>query len=273
MSLWKNLGRVYIVISVLSICFLAVKAVKYLPWVEAKMSGKQPSSAELNNVMKDLPNLEKILDHSPVKMPEAYVGLGVMYQQKGQLKEAEEMYRKTLEKDPDQPDALFRLGAIYQQQSKLSEAAVAFEHSLKKKPDFAQTHNNLGLVYDQMHRREEALKEFEEAVRLEPGNEVMKENLRSMQEDVDKQQKAVAQVMAQPAAGIAALPTDVAIDVTAPLADAPFSLRSPKRITLKNGRSIVGDIVEKDETSLWLEAGKGMKTKISRDEVERIEDT
>lgn len=219
--------------------------------------------------------IESILEHSPLRTSASYLGLAVLYQQKNQLGDAERIYQKALALEPDNPDAWFRLGVLYQGQSKWQEAADAFEHSLKKNPDFSQAHNNLGLVYEELGRGEEALRQYEEALRLEPENSVLRENLRLAQAQFENQDAGdllIHEDSQGPAQVRLTSPGEMTIDVAAPIEEEPYAPRSPKRITLKNGRSIVGDIVEKDEDSLWLEVGRSMKTRLSRDEVERIED-
>ncbi len=266
MSSWKNFGRAYIVLSLISATFFAVKFYPVL------MGKKSPElTATLNNPLQ----IEGILEHAPMKPATASIGLGVLYQQKGQFGDAERMYRKALTREPEHPDALFRLGALYQSQSKWLEAADLFERSLKKKPEFSQTHNNLALVYDELRRHEEALKHYEEAVRLEPENEIFISNLKLAQRQFDSQEtggllldeSSLGQTQIQ-----AVSSSDMTIDVDAPIEDQPYFFRSPKRLVLKNGRSITGDVVDKDDEGLWLETGRGMKLHFNRDEIERIED-
>lgn len=256
MSVWKKLVRTYIVVSLI-VSVLAV--VKFYPLLT---KGEVPPgvSAALNNPAE----IENILAHSPINTPAAYIGLGFLYEQKNQPEEAERMYKKAISLEPDKPDAWFKLGVLYQQQSKWTEAADAFEHCLRIKPDFAQAHNNLAITYDALERREDAFKEYAEAARLEPDNAVLRENFELAKQDQGGSIPTQIQVVT-PAA-------EMKIDVAAPIEDQPYFLRSPKRIVLKNGRSLTGDVVDKDNHGLWLETGRGMRLHLSRDEVERIED-
>ena len=260
MSVWRGFGRIYILLSVVS---ASVLAVKFYPM----MRGKAPS--ELPGVLNDLSQVEKIVEGVAGRSPAMQLNLGSVYQLKKQWPDAERMYRKALALDPDHAEAWFRLGFLYQEQHRWAEAAEAYQTSLEKKPGFSQAHNSLGVVYEEMNRSEDAVKEYEEAARLDPDNTVMRNNLEQAREYLEKKKDITVE---EPFSSAPAADPGIRIDTTAPAGGGPYFFRSPKRITLKNGRSVVGDIVEKDTYSLWLEVGNGMRTRFSRQDVERIED-
>ena len=131
------------------------------------------------------------------------------------------------------------------------------------------------LVYDKLQRHEEALKQYEEAARLEPENPVLRDNLGLAQKESASRNSpgpAIGQSSEAPAQVQAAAPPEMTIGAAVPMEAPPYMYKHPKQITLKNGRSIIGDIVEQDNQSLWLEVGENMRTRLSRDEVERIEE-
>lgn len=273
MSLWKKLIRGYIFVSLILAIFAAIK---FYPLLK----GETPP--EVTAIMNDLPQLEKIMDSSPIKTPAALMSLGALYMGKERYEDAERMYKKALALNPDHADTWFNLGTLYQKREMWPEAADAFEHCLKTKPDFSQAHNNLGIVYDALDRHDEAFKQYTEALSLEPDNPVLKENFDMAKEEHDR--RSAEGLMSQASVPIpsdipsqiqvpgAAPPSEMKIEVGAPMEDQPYFLRSPKKITLKNGRSVTGDVVDKDEEGMWLETGRGMRLHLSRSEVERIED-
>jgi len=280
MTFWKKLIRIYIIVS------LAIAAVVFIK-LSPLLRGETPP--EVAKVMNDLPQLEKILDGAPIKSPSALMSLGALYQGKDRLDDAERMYKKALALKPEHAESLFLLGSLYQRKEQWQEAADAFEHTLRIKPDFSQAHNNLGIVYDALDRHEEAFKQYTQALELEPENVVFKDNFNLSKQEHDRAhtEDLMRQATGQstpPQIPMDQIPTNIQvpagppaeaemkIDVEAPIEEQPYFLRSPKKITLKNGRSVTGDVVDKDEEGMWLETGRGMRLRLSRDEVERIED-
>ncbi len=122
--------------------------------------------------------------------------------QKGQLIQAENLYRQVLQKIPDHPDALHLLGLVCSQQGKhydavqfiqkatflnpqnpvflnnLAEAlnrkgddilAInSFHQALKIAPDFAEAHFNLANVLKKLNKIEDAKWHYEQAIKFNP---------------------------------------------------------------------------------------------------------
>jgi tetratricopeptide (TPR) repeat protein len=233
MSIWKKLIRAYILVSLVIAAFLVIKFSPIL-------RGELPP--EVTTIMNDLPQLESILDKSPIRTPAALMGLAMLYQRKERLDDAERVYKKALALDPNLP----------------------------------QAHNSLGIIYDALDRRAEAFQEYTKALELEPNNPVLRENFRLAKEEHDRREieNSILHTAGQAPTHIQVVvpASEMRIDVTAPIEGQPYFLRSPQRVLLKNGRSITGDVVDKTEEGLWLETGRGMRLYLSRSEVERIED-
>ena len=65
----------------------------------------------------------------------------------GNLREAEEIYKKVLEKQPDNPNALHLLGLIMHQSGKNDEAINLIKKAISFNPS-AMYYGNLGMIYD-----------------------------------------------------------------------------------------------------------------------------
>ncbi len=90
------------------------------------------------------------------------------YYQAGQLQQAEEVYRRILQVDPNQVDALHLLGVIAGQSGRYDVAVDYLKTTARLKPDFAAAHNNLGNVFILQGKLQEAADSFRQATRSQP---------------------------------------------------------------------------------------------------------
>jgi tetratricopeptide (TPR) repeat protein len=100
--------------------------------------------------------------------PEAWISLGILLKQKGQLAEAEAAQRNALQYDPDNFVALLNLGNVLRAQRRSDAAEAAFRASLAANPQCAEAHNNLGRLLLDQDRRVDAAPHFLEALNLNP---------------------------------------------------------------------------------------------------------
>jgi protein O-GlcNAc transferase len=134
-------------------------------------------------------------------VPEMFA-LALGHHQAGRLKEAEQLYREILAKDPRHADSLQFLGVIAHQVGrndsaveliekaialnnrvppyynnlgnalkalgKLEAAAGAYRHALSQKPDYVQAHFNLGITLQARGELAEAAASYERAVKYQP---------------------------------------------------------------------------------------------------------
>ena len=91
---------------------------------------------------------------------------GHALQQRGQLREAENNYRKVLRLDANNEFALNLMGVVCIRTSRFKEAAGFLEKALKVNSGDPETHNNLGLAYKELQRLDEAQKAFERSLQL-----------------------------------------------------------------------------------------------------------
>ena len=86
----------------------------------------------------------------------------------GRLDRAETLYRKFLDRHPDQPDALHLLGVIASQKGRHSHAADLIARALQRMPRFPDAHLNLGNALRAQGRLAEAEASYRTALTLRP---------------------------------------------------------------------------------------------------------
>ena len=82
--------------------------------------------------------------------------------------EAEAAYRRALELDPDKVSALFNLGLLRQQRGDMKEAMQLYQRAVKVDPDHAWAHYQLGSVHEALHQKSRAVDEYARAFSLDP---------------------------------------------------------------------------------------------------------
>jgi Flp pilus assembly protein TadD len=92
-------------------------------------------------------------------------------------RDAETLYRDTLDKNPSCWLADSNLGSILYETGRLPEAIARYEDALRLKPDLFEAQNNLGLALSAAGRLPEAMAHFEEAARIHPGDSVVPFNM------------------------------------------------------------------------------------------------
>lgn len=88
--------------------------------------------------------------------------------QRGELAQAEALYREILASDPRHFDALQLLGVVHAQKRAFVEALVLFDEALQIKPDHLGVLVNRGNALSDAGRPEEALASFDRALALRP---------------------------------------------------------------------------------------------------------
>lgn len=120
------------------------------------------------------------------------VDSGVAHHTAGRLKEAEEVYRKILEIDPEQPVALHLSGILAHQKGQPETAIELIGKAVSVKPDYAEAHNNLGNIFKQLGRLEEAVEVYQKALEHHPGFIEPLNSLGSIYMGTGRQEQAVA---------------------------------------------------------------------------------
>lgn len=97
---------------------------------------------------------------------DAYVNLGRLLHESGQLAKAERVYREALQACGRSPLVLFNLGVLLEDLGRKPEAVEAYRGALRADPKFADGHYNLALLYDQSGQPKEALRHLAQYRRL-----------------------------------------------------------------------------------------------------------
>jgi tetratricopeptide (TPR) repeat protein len=92
----------------------------------------------------------------------------VEHHQRGQLYEAEALYRQVLAVQTGNFDALHLCGVLMHQRGQPAEALKLIASALKTNARSAAAHSNYGIVLAVLERHEDALKSYERAVKLKP---------------------------------------------------------------------------------------------------------
>lgn len=87
---------------------------------------------------------------------------------KGDLAHAETELQFVLRQSPQDPQALNLLGIIRAQQHRNGEAENLFKQSIQQEPEFTSAHVDLGLLYLQMGDQQNAVSELKSALKQDP---------------------------------------------------------------------------------------------------------
>jgi predicted TPR repeat methyltransferase len=98
------------------------------------------------------------------------LAMAIFFHRRGQLAEADEVYRTVLAALPEQPTALHYSGLLAHQRNEPAEALVRMRRSLELEPGHADWHSNVGVVLKSEGRIDEAVDAFRQALALDPGH-------------------------------------------------------------------------------------------------------
>jgi tetratricopeptide (TPR) repeat protein len=110
---------------------------------------------------------KKVLQADP-NQPDAMHLQGVIAHQRGRNDEAVDLISKSLAIQPGNVDALNNLGLAFAELGQLKDAVENYRKAIAAKPDFAEAHNNLGNVLADQGCLEEAKKSLETALAHNP---------------------------------------------------------------------------------------------------------
>jgi tetratricopeptide (TPR) repeat protein len=86
----------------------------------------------------------------------------------GQYRAALEAYRAALAQQPDQPEAYLGMGRVYQAQDSTAQAAEMYRKALARDPALVAARLDLGALHAKQHRPDLAATEYEAVIRLMP---------------------------------------------------------------------------------------------------------
>jgi tetratricopeptide (TPR) repeat protein len=116
--------------------------------------------------------------------------LAVGHHQSGHLQQAEELYRRVLQAEPQHVNAWHLLGLLAEQFGRPDLACEYLGRALQLDPTYAVAHNSLGAVLQGLGRLEEAEASYREALRLKPDFSEAHYNLGKVLKGQDKLDEA-----------------------------------------------------------------------------------
>jgi len=93
---------------------------------------------------------------------------GARHHEAGRFREAEQLYRRVLQRDPNNAEALNLLGVLAAQAGHARDAKDLMAKSVAIDPNNPEFHHNLALVYQGTGDGDEAIKSYRRAVELRP---------------------------------------------------------------------------------------------------------
>jgi DNA-binding transcriptional MerR regulator len=98
----------------------------------------------------------------------AYTNLGNIRFRRGDEKGAEELYRRALEIDDRQPEAHYNLGYVLLERGDARRSVPCFQRALDADPRFADAHFNLAMAFEQITERSKARPHWKRYLEIEP---------------------------------------------------------------------------------------------------------
>ena len=123
-----------------------------------------------------MPFIPKQQQQSPIFAPVELFDAGTLLtqalslHQSNRLDEAEQIYRKILQVQPNNYDWLHLLGIIHHQRGAYAEAVRQFDVVLKANPKFSTAHNNRGNALRELKLHVAALASYDQAIAHDPKN-------------------------------------------------------------------------------------------------------
>ena len=118
--------------------------------------------------------------------------LALQHHTAGRLPEAESIYQRILQADPNQHIAMHLLGVIAHQVGKNDIAVDLITKALAIQPDIAGAHNNLGSALNALGRLDEAMASYHKALAINPDLADAHYNLGILLHETGKRDEAVA---------------------------------------------------------------------------------
>ena len=123
-------------------------------------------NAQQNNNFIDAEKLYiKVLDLDPNNYA-ALINFGVLLKTLNRLDEAKESFVKAIQINPKIELGYLNLGNIFFKLNKLDEAETNYKKTIEIKPNYAQAYFNLGIIYDNTDRLDQAELSYNEAIKL-----------------------------------------------------------------------------------------------------------
>ena len=131
----------------------------------------------------------KILEVNPNHSP-ALNNLGVIFKNLGEIEKAKDCYKKAIEVDPNDADTNYNLGVIFQELGEYQKAKGCYEKVIEIKPDYINALNNLSVIFKNMREYQKAKDCLKRITQLNPKNTKAHNNLGIIFSELGEYQKA-----------------------------------------------------------------------------------
>ncbi|MDQ2936439.1 MAG: tetratricopeptide repeat protein [Acidobacteriota bacterium] len=127
------------------------------------------ASVSLNLSEDAIRALKRAIEVRPSE-PAYYLVLGIIQLglKKPDLQSAEESFRESLKRQPENGQAQLHLGYVLLKQKKYSDARVWLEKSIQKQAGPPEAFYYLGLIAQEQNENERAIEQFQKAIQIEP---------------------------------------------------------------------------------------------------------
>jgi tetratricopeptide (TPR) repeat protein len=133
---------------------------------------------------------QKVLQADP-NQPDALHMLGVVSYQLGKSDIAIDLIKKAITLKPDYVEAYYNLDNVLKDRGKLDEAVGCYQKVTALNPDFADAHYNLGNVLKFLCRYEDAVASYQDALAIKPNSAEAHSNLGVVLQELGRLEEAV----------------------------------------------------------------------------------
>jgi tetratricopeptide (TPR) repeat protein len=117
--------------------------------------------------------------------------LGIKQHQAGQLVQAEQIYRRVLQSEPNNADAHHLLGVIAHQVGQHEQAIQLIERAIKLNPNYADYYSNLANVYRALAKYSTAIELYQQAIKINAKHIQAWGNLGNVHKELEQYEQAI----------------------------------------------------------------------------------
>ncbi|MFP4446864.1 MAG: tetratricopeptide repeat protein, partial [Desulfosudaceae bacterium] len=98
----------------------------------------------------------------------ALLQAALLYEDTGQMKEADDLFKTLLAEEPDNAGLLLYAGAFYERRQDYDRAIELYRHGLEIEPDDPELHYRLGVAYDQTGDKDRVIEHLKKSLEIKP---------------------------------------------------------------------------------------------------------
>jgi protein O-GlcNAc transferase len=133
---------------------------------------------------------KRILEINPNHCESSYL-LGVIAHQAGKIDIARDLIHKAIQNNPQNPTYYNHLGNVFKDKGEVQEAIACYQKALELKPDYAGAYYNLGSLFHYEGKLEEAISFYHKALEFKPDYAAAYYNMGVALQDLHKIKEAI----------------------------------------------------------------------------------